>query len=239
MEEIDELNKIIKESNNIVFFGGAGVSTSSGIPDFRSQDGLYSEQYDYPPETILSHSFFQSHPEEFYKFYKNKMNSLDIKPNIVHTKLYDLEISGKLKCVITQNIDGLHTKAGSKNVLEIHGTIYKNHCLKCNKDYSAKYVFNCIGIPKCSCGGIIKPDVVLYEEPLGSSYADAIKYVKEAEVLIVAGTSLMVYPAANLLNYFQGRHLILLNRDKTPYDNMATLVIHDDLANVFKKIILT
>lgn len=239
MNKIEKLNEIIENSDNIVFFGGAGVSTVSGIPDFRSQDGLYNQKYKYPPETILSHTFFVNKPEEFYKFYKDKMNSLNVKPNIVHTKLRDLETSGKLKCIITQNIDGLHTKAGSKNVLEIHGTIYKNHCMNCNKEYSAEYVFNSEDIPKCSCGGIIKPDVVLYEEPLNDSFEKAIKYVSSCDTLIVAGTSLMVYPAASLLNYFHGNNLILLNRDQTPYDNLATLVINDDLSKIFSQITLT
>ena len=233
---IEEFKKIINESNNIVFFGGAGVSTESGIPDFRSKDGLYNQKYDYPPEEILSHTFFYNNTEEFYKFYKDKMNSLKYEPNITHIKLKKLEDMGKLKCVITQNIDGLHTKAGSKNVLELHGSIYRNYCDKCHKYYDAEYVFNSIGIPKCKCGGIIKPDVVLYEEPLNESFEEAIYYISKCDTLIVAGTSLTVYPAASLIRYFNGKNLILINKDKTPYDNIATLVINKKLGEVFKEI---
>ena len=236
MNKIEEFKNIINNSNNIVFFGGAGVSTESGIPDFRSKDGLYNMKYDYPPEQILSHTFFFNNTNEFYKFYKDKMNSLSIEPNITHLKLKELEDKKKLKCIITQNIDGLHSKAGSKNVLEIHGTIYSNHCIKCNKYYSAEYVFKSKDIPKCNCGGIIKPDVVLYEEPLNESFDEAIEYIKKCDTLIVAGTSLTVYPAASLINYFKGKNLILINKDKTPYDNIATLVIHDRLRNVFNNI---
>lgn len=233
---IEEFKKIIENSNNIVFFGGAGVSTESGIPDFRSRDGLYNQKYDYPPELILSHTFFYNNTEEFYKFYKDKMNSLKYEPNITHIKLKELEDKGKLKCIITQNIDGLHALAGSKNVLEIHGTIYKNHCIKCNKEYSAEYVFNSNGIPRCNCGGIIKPDVVLYEEPLNESFEEAIRYIQNCDTLIVGGTSLTVYPAASLIRYFKGKNLILINKDKTPYDNIATLVINKKLGEVFKEI---
>ena len=233
---MDELKKIIEESNNIVFFGGAGVSTESGIPDFRSKDGLYNQKYDYPPELILSHTFFYNNTEEFYRFYKDKMNSLKYKPNITHIKLKELEDRGKLKCIITQNIDGLHEKAGSKNILEIHGTIYKNHCIKCNKEYSAEYVFNSNNIPRCSCGGLIKPDVVLYEEPLNDSFEQAIKYISECDTLIVGGTSLTVYPAASLLRYFKGKNLVLINKDKTEYDDLATLVINKKLGDVFKEL---
>lgn len=233
---IEELKKIISESNNIVFFGGAGVSTESGIPDFRSKDGLYNQKYDYPPEEILSHTFFYNNTEEFYKFYNDKMNSLNIKPNITHIKLKELEDKGKLKCIVTQNIDGLHTKAGSLNVLEIHGSIYRNYCTKCNKFYDAEYVFKSNGIPKCNCGGTIKPDVVLYEEPLNESFEQAIYYISNCDTLIVAGTSLTVYPAASLIRYFNGKNLILINKDKTPYDNIATLVINKKLGDVFKEI---
>lgn len=236
MEKIELFKKIINENNNIVFFGGAGVSTESGIPDFRSKDGLYNMKYDYPPEQILSHTFFNNNTLEFYKFYKDKMNSLNIKPNIVHTKLTELEKLGKLKCIITQNIDGLHTKAKSNNILEIHGSIYRNYCIKCHKEYSAEYVFNSKNIPTCNCGGIIKPDVVLYEEPLTHIFNEAIKYISNCDVLIVGGTSLTVYPAANLINYFKGKYLILINKDKTNYDNIADLVINDKLSNVFKEI---
>lgn len=238
-DKINMLNDIIKNSKNIVFFGGAGVSTASGLPDFRSKNGLYNELYDYPPEEILSHSFFIESTTEFYQFYKDKMNSLNIMPNIVHTKLRDLELSGKLKCIITQNIDGLHTKAGSKNVLEIHGSIYRNFCMSCQKFYDATLVFNSKGVPKYSCGGIIKPDVILYEEALNESFTKSIKYVANCDTLIVAGTSLTVYPAASLLNYFRGKNLILLNKDKTPYDYLATLVINADLTKIFTKINLT
>ncbi len=233
--EIDKLKKIIDENDNIVFFGGAGVSTESGIPDFRSVDGLYNQKYDYPPEQILSHTFFYDNPKYFYKFYREKMNSLNVKPNITHRKLVELEKKNKLKCIITQNIDGLHTKGGSKNVLEIHGSIYRNYCDKCHKFYSAESVFNEDDIPLCECGGFIKPDVVLYEEPLNETYDKAIEYISKCDVLIVGGTSLMVYPAANLINYFRGKYLILINKDKTNYDSMADIVIHDKLGNVFKE----
>lgn len=233
---IEKFKQIINESNNIVFFGGAGVSTESGIKDFRSKDGLYSEKYEYPPEQILSHTFFINNPSYFYKFYKEKMNSFNIEPNITHKKLAELEKMGKLKCVITQNIDGLHTKAGSKNVLELHGSIYRNYCSKCHKFYDAYKIFNSKDIPLCECGGYIKPDVVLYEEPLNETFDEAIKYISECEVLIVGGTSLMVYPAANLINYFKGKYLILINQEKTKYDNMADIVIYDKLGNVFKEV---
>lgn len=234
--EIDKLKKIIDENDNIVFFGGAGVSTESGIPDFRSVDGLYNEKYDYPPEQILSHTFFYNNPKYFYKFYREKMNSLNVKPNITHKKLVELEKRNKLKCIITQNIDGLHTKAGSKNVLEIHGSIYRNYCDKCHKFYSVESVFDEYNIPLCECGGFIKPDVVLYEEPLNETYDKAIEYISKCDVLIVGGTSLMVYPAANLINYFRGKYLILINKDKTNYDSMADIVIHDKLGNVFREL---
>ena len=235
--KLEKLQEIIDKANNIVFFGGAGVSTESGIPDFRSKDGLYHMKYKYPPEEILSHSFFMDNPEEFYKFYKDKMNSLNVKPNISHEFLAKLEKAGKLRAIITQNIDGLHTKAGSKNVLELHGTIYKNHCIKCNKEYSAEYVFNSEGVPYCECGGIIKPDVVLYEEALNDfTMMQAINYIKQADVLIVAGTSLTVYPASGLIRYFRGKHLVIINRDTTDYDNMAELVIHEKLGDVFGKL---
>ena len=236
MNEIDKLKKIIEESNNIVFFGGAGVSTESGIPDFRSKDGLYNQKYDYPPEQILSHDFFYYNTEEFYKFYKDKMNSLNIEPNITHYKLTELEKRGKLKAVITQNIDGLHTKAGTKNVLELHGSIYRNYCIKCGKFYDAKYVFNSKDVPKCECLGIIKPDVVLYSEPLNDTFEKAIQYIEKCDTLIVAGTSLTVYPAASLIRYFSGDNLILINKDKTPYDNYATMVFNTKLSNIFSKL---
>lgn len=227
------LKDIIDKSNNIVFFGGAGVSTASGIPDFRSENGLYNMDYKYAPEEILSHSFFFSKTKEFYQFYKKYMNALDVLPNIVHNKLVELEKEGKLKCIITQNIDGLHDKAGSKNVLEIHGSIYRNYCIKCHKFYDASVIFSAGDIPYCECGGIIKPDVVLYEEPLNDTFEKAIDYVSNCDTLIVAGTSLNVYPAANLLRYFNGENLVLINKSKTSFDNYATLVINDDLVKVF------
>ncbi len=232
---IKKLISIIKENNNIVFFGGAGVSTESGIPDFRSQDGLYNQNYKYPPEEILSHTFFRNHPDEFFKFYKEKMNSLQYESNITHQKLTELEQSGKLKAIITQNIDGLHQKCGSKNVLELHGSILRNFCMKCHTFYDANYVFESVEVPRCTCGSIIKPDVVLYEEPLDETIlTKAIQKIEEAEVLIVAGTSLMVYPASGLILYFKGKKLVLLNKDDTPYDTLANLVIHDSLGNIFK-----
>ena len=237
MDNINTLQKYINECHNIVFFGGAGVSTESGIKDFRSVDGLYNEKYDYPPETILSRTFFDNHPEEFYTFYKDKLNALNIEPNITHKFLKDLEDTGKLKAIVTQNIDGLHEKAGSKNVLLLHGTTYQNHCMKCHKSYSAEEVFNSKGIPKCLCGGIIKPDVVLYEEPLDDNVVTkAIKAISECELLIIAGTSLAVYPAASFIHYFRGKYLVIINKDSTSFDNAATLVIHDKLGNVFSKL---
>ena len=201
--KIDEFINLLNSSNNIVFFGGAGVSTESGIPDFRSKDGLYNQRYDYPPEQILSHTFFMKYTEEFYKFYKEKMNVLNYEPNITHQKLVDLEKNGNLKAIITQNIDGLHQKAGSKTVYELHGSIHRNYCMKCNKFYDANYIFTSNSIPTCSCGGIIKPDVVLYEEGLDdSTWFNAISAISKADMLIVAGTSLTVYPASSLINYY-------------------------------------
>ncbi len=235
--KIYKLKELINESNNIVFFGGAGVSTESGIPDFRSKDGLYHQKYKYPPEEILSHTFFMNNTDEFYKFYKEKMNSLKYEPNITHKKLVTLEKTGKLKVVITQNIDGLHQKAGSKNVCELHGSILRNYCMKCHKFYDAEYVFNSSGIPKCSCGGIIKPDVVLYEEQLDDETLEkSILEIQNADMLIIAGTSLTVYPASGLINYFRGRNLVLINKDTTPYDNRANLVINESLGKIFEKI---
>ena len=234
---IDRFLEIIKESNNIVFFGGAGVSTESGIPDFRSKDGLYNQKYDYPPEEILSHTFFMNKTEDFYKFYKDKLNSLKYEPNITHIKLAELEKAGKLKAVVTQNIDGLHQKAGSKIVYELHGSVLRNYCMKCHKFYDAEYVFNSDGIPKCECGGIIKPDVVLYEEGLDNDIvSNALNAIINADTLIVAGTSLTVQPASGLIMYFKGKNLILINRDETPYDYRANLVIHEKLGDIFKKV---
>ena len=236
-EKVEELRKIIDESENIVFFGGAGVSTESGIPDFRSKDGLYNLKYKYPPEEILSHSFFINNTNEFFEFYRDKMNSLKYEPNITHIKLSELEKKGKLKAVITQNIDGLHQKAGSKNVLELHGSVLRNYCMKCKKAYDAKYVFNSKDIPLCDCGGIIKPDVVLYGEMLDDNIVSkSVDAIKRADVLIIGGTSLTVYPASSLIYYFKGKKLVLINRDSTQMDSMADLVINDSLGNVFKYI---
>lgn len=236
MKDYEKLQKLIDEFNNIVFFGGAGVSTESGIRDFRSVDGLYSEKYDYPPEIMLSRSFFDEHKEEFYKFYKDKLNCLDIEPNITHQYLKVLEDSGKLKAIITQNIDGLHEKSGCKNVLLLHGTIFKNHCMECGKEYKAEDVFNSKDIvPHCLCGGVIKPDVVLYEEALDEDIVNkAINAIKNCDLLIIAGTSLVVYPAASYIRYFNGKNLVIINKDSTSYDNRADLVIHDKLGNIFK-----
>ena len=236
-DKIQQFKQLVNESNNIVFFGGAGVSTESGIPDFRSKDGLYNQKYDYPPEEILSHTFFINHTEEFYKFYMEKMNSLKYKPNITHIKLAELEQKGKLKAVITQNIDGLQQKAGWKNVYELHGSVLRNYCMKCKKFYDAEYVFNSKGVPKCTCGGIIKPDVVLYEESLDENVLEkSIIAIQNADLLIVAGTSLTVYPASGLINYFRGKNLVLINRDATPFDSRADLVINETLGKVFKEI---
>ena len=235
--KIQQLKQLVNESNNIVFFGGAGVSTESGISDFRSKDGLYNQKYDYPPEEILSHTFFIKHTEEFYKFYKDKMNSLKYEQNITHIKLAQLESKGKLKAIITQNIDGLHQKAGAKNVYELHGSVLRNYCMKCKKFYDAKYVFSSKGIPICTCGEIIKPDVVLYEEGLDENTLEkSIISIINADLLIVAGTSLTVYPASGLINYFRGKNLVLINRDVTPFDSRANLVINETLGKVFKEI---
>lgn len=234
---INQFKSIIQNSKNIVFFGGAGVSTESGIPDFRSKDGLYNQKYKYPPEMILSHTFFKNNTEEFYKFYKEKMNSLEFNPNITHIKLAKLEKEGKLNSIITQNIDGLHQKAGAKNVLELHGSVLRNYCIKCKKFYSAEFIFNSKGVPRCECGGIIKPDVVLYEESLNENTLNSsIKVIQNSEVLIVAGTSLTVYPASGLVNFFRGKKLILINKTCTHYDNIADIVINTSLGEVFKEI---
>ena len=236
-EKINEFIKIINESNNIVFFGGAGVSTESGIPDFRSKDGLYNQKYKFPPEEILSHTFFMNNTGEFYKFYRDKMNSLKYEPNITHLKLAKLEKIGKLKAIITQNIDGLHQKAGSRVVYELHGSVLRNYCMKCKKAYSADYIFSNENIPICECGGLIKPDVVLYGEMLDDDIVSkSIEAIKNAEVLIIGGTSLTVYPANSLIYYFKGKKLILINKDFTQMDNMADLVINDSFGNVFKKL---
>ncbi len=236
-KKLEEFKNIINSSNNIVFFGGAGVSTESGIPDFRSKDGLYNQKYKFPPEEILSHHFFYENTEEFFKFYKEKMNSLKFKPNITHIKLAELEKQGKLKAVVTQNIDGLHQKAGSKIVYELHGSVLRNYCTKCHKFYDADFVFNSKGIPYCSCGGVIKPDVVLYEEPLDEEiYQNAIKSISDCDTLIIGGTSLTVYPASGLIRYFKGKNLVLINKSTTPFDNIANLVINDSLGKVFSNL---
>ena len=237
-EKIQKFKNLVEQSQNIVFFGGAGVSTESGIPDFRSKDGLYNQKYKYPPEEILSHTFFMKNTDEFYKFYKEKMNSLKYEPNITHKKLVELENKGKLQAIITQNIDGLHQKAGSKKVFELHGSVLRNYCMKCNKFYGPEYIFNSKGIPTCSCGGIIKPDVVLYEEGLDEkTLKSSIIAIQNADLLIVAGTSLTVYPASGLINYFRGENLVLINKDATPYDNKANLVLNEALGNVFANIL--
>ena len=230
----EELQRIIDTSRRIVFFGGAGVSTESGIPDFRSVDGLYNQQYDYPPETILSATFFHRCTEEFYRFYRHKMLPLEAKPNAAHDYLAALEMAGRLTAVITQNIDGLHQAAGSRNVLELHGSIHRNRCLKCAKFYPPEFIRDSVGVPKCACGGVIKPEVVLYEEGLDDDVlASAVHHIRTADTMIVAGTSLTVYPAAGLLQYFRGRNLVLINRDATHADAEATLVLHDSVGKVF------
>jgi len=237
MENLEKLKTWVQESKRIVFFGGAGVSTESGIPDFRSVDGLYNQKFDYPPETIISHSFFLKNPEYFFRFYREKMLPLGFSPNITHKKLAQWEEAGKLTAVITQNIDGLHQKAGSRRVLELHGSVLRNYCMKCHKSYSAEYVKNSQGICRCDCGGIIKPDVVLYEESLDSQVLEKSIYaIAQCDLLIVGGTSLTVYPAAGLLRYYPGHRLVLINRDETPYDNQADLVLHESLGKVFEQL---
>ncbi len=237
-DEIKTLQQWITDSDNIVFFGGAGVSTESGIPDFRSVDGLYNQKYDYPPETILSHTFYMRKPEEFYRFYQDKMLELDAQPNAAHLKLAELEQAGKLKAVITQNIDGLHQAAGSKNVLELHGSVHRNYCSNCGKFFDAQYVKNCGGVPHCDvCGAIIKPDVVLYEEGLdNNTINDAVYYIRNADVLIIGGTSLVVYPAAGLVDYYRGKKLVLINKSATSMDRRANLVIQAPIGEVFSQI---
>lgn len=236
--EVTQLQEAIDKFENIVFFGGAGVSTESGIPDFRSVDGLYNQQYDYPPETILSHTFFMNNPQEFYRFYQAKMLCDTAKPNAAHRKLAELEQTGKLKAVITQNIDNLHQMAGSKNVLELHGSVHRNHCMKCGKFYDFAYMKNSQGVPKCQeCGGTIKPDVVLYEEGLDNTTINrSVQAISAAQVLIIGGTSLAVYPAAGLIDYFQGKKLIVINKAPTPRDRQADLVISQPIGEVFSQI---
>lgn len=237
IKDIDILKTWIESSNNIVFFGGAGVSTESNIPDFRSVDGLYHQKYDYPPEKILSHSFFLSHPEEFYRFYKDKMVYINARPNDAHKILAQWEQEGKVKAVITQNIDGLHQKAGSQKVLELHGTVYKNYCMRCGKEYELEWMLEQEGVPHCNCGGIIRPDVVLYEEGLDQKVIqDAVSFIEEADILIIGGTSLMVYPAAGLIEYYKGNKLVLINKSMTPYDKEADLRIEGSIGEVFGQV---
>ena len=237
MTGTEQLKQWIEASDNIVFFGGAGVSTESGIPDFRSVDGLYHQKYDYPPETILSHTFYMEKTEEFYKFYRDKMLALDAKPNAAHLKLAELEAKGKLKAVVTQNIDGLHQAAGSKNVLDLHGSVHRNYCRKCGRLYDASYIKESTGVPKCACGGQIKPDVVLYEEGLDDvTMQSAIHFISQAEILIIGGTSLAVYPAAGLIDFYKGNKLVLINKSATPLDSRADLVIQAPIGEVFQQV---
>lgn len=234
---MNTLQKVIDESNSIVFFGGAGVSTESGIPDFRSPDGLYNQKYDVPPEELLSHGYFFSHTEKFYEFYREKMICLDAKPNKAHKKLAELEKAGKLKAVITQNIDGLHSAAGSKKVYELHGSVHRNFCLDCGKSYSAEDILASNGIPHCTCGGLIKPDVVLYGENLDdATVTGALSAIESCDTLIIGGTSLTVYPAAGFIRYFKGKNLVLINMSSTPFDSEADIVIHDKVGEVLDKI---
>lgn len=237
MNDLETLKQWIDESHRMVFFGGAGVSTESGIPDFRSVDGLYSQHFEYPPETIISHSFYLRDPAYFFRFYREKMLPLGFEPNITHQKLAQWEQEGKLAAIVTQNIDGLHQKAGSRTVYELHGSVLRNYCTKCRKFYSAEFIRDSKGIPRCSCGGIVKPDVVLYEEGLDQDTVEkSILAIRDADLLMVAGTSLTVYPAAGLLRYYRGNRLVLINRDTTPYDGEADLVIHDSLGSVFSQL---
>ncbi len=235
MDQIEKLKEIVDNSKNIVFFGGAGVSTESGIPDFRSVDGLYNQKYDYPPETILSHTFYRNRPEEFFRFYKDKMLCLDAKPNAAHLTLARWEQEGKLKAVITQNIDGLHQAAGSKRVLELHGSVLRNYCERCGKFFDAEYMLHAEGVPHCSeCGGPVKPDVVLYEEGLDDrTLKDAVNYIRNADVLIIGGTSLVVYPAAGLIDYYDGNKLVLINKTPTARDGAADLVVQGSIGEIF------
>lgn len=240
MTNVDKFIDMVQHSDNIVFFGGAGVSTESGIPDFRSVDGLYNQKYKYPPETILSHSFYISQPEEFYRFYRDKMLCLAAQPNAAHIKLAELEQAGKLKAIVTQNIDGLHQKAGSKNVLELHGSVHRNFCQRCHKFFDAEYMLHSDGVPKCdACGGPIKPDIVLYEEGLDNDVIEqSLYYISHADMLIIGGTSLVVYPAAGLVRYYGGHKLILINKSATDMDKSADLVINEPIGEVFRRITL-
>lgn len=233
MNELETLKSWVENSNNVVFFGGAGVSTESSVPDFRSADGLYNLKYDYPPETIISHSFYVRNTEEFYRFYKDRMLYPEAKPNPAHLALAKLEAEGRLKAVITQNIDGLHQEAGSREVLELHGSVHRNYCSRCGKFYGLDYILEQEGVPHCTCGGVIKPDVVLYEESLDSNViSKALRYISEAEVLIIGGTSLTVYPAAGFINYYHGDKLVLINKSTTPMDQKADLVINRPIGQV-------
>ena len=237
MDQLETLRAWVEESSNIVAFTGAGVSTESGVKDFRSKDGLYSQKFDYPPETIISHSFYLQNPEYFFRFYREKMMPLEVEPNITHYTLAKWEQEGRLRAVVTQNIDGLHQKAGSKRVYELHGSILRNYCTRCGKFYPAEFVKNAPGIPRCDCGGIVKPDVVLYEEGLNQKVVEgALEAICQADLLLVAGTSLTVYPAAGFLRYYAGNRLVLINRDPTPYDDRANLVFHDSLGAVLGKL---
>lgn len=237
MKELETLKKWINDSSRIVFFGGAGVSTESGIQDFRGVDGLYNQKFDYPPEKIISHSFYKADPSYFFRFYREKMMPLGFEPNITHSKLAQWEQEGKLLGVVTQNIDGLHQKAGSKRVYELHGSVLRNYCEKCGKFHTAEFVKLHADVPRCDCGGIVKPDIVLYEESLDSNTIDgAVAAISNADLLIVAGTSLTVYPAAGLVNYYQGNRMVLINRDVTPYDHQADLVFHCSLGEIFSAI---
>ena len=237
MSDLEKLKRWVDESGRIVFFGGAGVSTESGIPDFRSVDGLYSQKFEYPPETIISHTFFECKPDYFFRFYREKMLPLGFEPNITHGVLARWEQEGKLSAVVTQNIDGLHQKAGSRRVYELHGSVLRNYCMACGKFHGAEFVKNSVGVPKCVCGGTVKPDVVLYEEGLDDRTIEkSVMAIRNADLLIVAGTSLTVYPAAGLINYYRGNRLVLINRDATPYDARADLVFHESLGNIFSQL---
>ena len=236
-QQLETLQRWIDQSRNMVFFGGAGVSTESGVPDFRSVDGLYSQSYDYPPEEILSRTFFDRRPEEFFRFYRDKMLCLEAKPNPAHKKLAQLEEAGKLRSVVTQNIDGLHQLAGSRRVWELHGSVHRNHCMRCGKSYPVEFIRDSRGIPTCSCGGVVKPDVVLYEESLDSRVLQgAMTDIQSADLLIIGGTSLVVYPAASLIQYFQGEHLVLINKSPTPYDRRADLAIAGPIGEILGQI---
>ena len=237
MEKIETLKQWVAESSHIVFFGGAGVSTESGIPDFRSTNGLYSQKFEYPPETIISHSFYERKPSYFFRFYREKMLPLGFEPNVTHKVLARWEREGKLSAVVTQNIDGLHQKAGSENVYELHGSVLRNYCTRCRKFHSAEFIKNSVDVPRCDCGGIVKPDVVLYEEGLNQkTIENSVMAIRDADLLIVAGTSLTVYPAAGLINYYRGNRLVLINRDATQYDHYADLVFHENLGSIFSQL---